>query len=244
MAVAAGQADRGVIISLSLGGVITGSITSADTLGPVGGATVEAISGGTIVTGTTDSSGRYQLEGLPQGTYEVTALAGGLAQQTVTGVTIGGAGTAGSADISLPAQAVITGTVALGSGGPTGGTVTVFAVPTGGTDPTLVFPGTVTGDSYTIPNLPAGTYDVIAAATGYVSQTIGGVEGLRADPVRRHGSTLAAAGSISGSLVADHPENVLVGAYEGSLLVSQTVTDITGSLQVRRACRRGPTRST
>jgi len=65
VAVAAGQAAQGVTLSLSLGGVITGSITSANALGPVGGATVEANSGGTLVTRTTDPNLRYLLEEPP-----------------------------------------------------------------------------------------------------------------------------------------------------------------------------------
>ena len=228
--VAAGQAVQGESLSLSLGGVITGQITSAATLLPVGGATVEAISGGTFVTGTTDPDGRYRLEGLPQGTYEVLALAPGLAQQAVTGLAVAGAGDSQSADIALPAQAVITGTVALGSGGPTGGTVTVFAVPTGGTDPSLVFPGTVTGDSYTIPNLPAGTYDVTVAVVGYVSQTIAGVAAT--GPTQSAGMVvLPVSASISGFVSADQPADLLIGAYEGTDLIATTVSDDAGNFK-------------
>ena len=62
-------------------------VTDSDTADPIGGATVEVDMDGTILSGTTDRDGDYEIDDVPAGTYTVTASAEGY-QDTSEEVTV------------------------------------------------------------------------------------------------------------------------------------------------------------
>ena len=84
-------------------GRISGRLVDEETARPLG---LAQISITTLNTGTlSDVDGRWTLQSLPPGTYDVVARLIGYASKTVTGVTVT-AGTVTTIDISLPPQAI------------------------------------------------------------------------------------------------------------------------------------------
>jgi hypothetical protein len=78
-------------------GTLQGTVTDTSNGNPIGGALVDAGSGGSA---TTDANGSYQIANIPAGTYAVTASAAGYDPSTVTGVIIT-AGATTTQDFSL-----------------------------------------------------------------------------------------------------------------------------------------------
>ncbi len=230
--VAAGQAVQGVTIPVSLGGAISGKVTASESGTGVAGATVTAVGpDGTPYQVTTGPGGVYELGGLPADAYTILAEADGLAQAEVTGVVVNGTGQA--QNFSLAAQSVISGTVSLAAGGPTGNDLVVSAQPPGNTDPNLIFGDVVSGSGFTIANLPAGTYDLTVSEDGYVPQTLSSVVVTAGGTTSVGTVQLAASARVSGTVTSTDPNtpaaNALVGAFMGTTLVEAVGTDDTGA---------------
>lgn len=142
-------------------GTLTGTVTNSTNGNPISGATVN-VSG---FNGTTNASGVYTINNIPQGTYTATCSApnfiNGTAQVTIN---CGGATTTQNFALT-PSFGKISGTVTSASGTPiVGATVT--------TTPGNYFAITITGGTYLIENIPPGTYSVTASATGYQPGTV------------------------------------------------------------------------
>ncbi len=88
-------------------GTLDGTVT--DGTAPLAGVTVTVTGGATAVT---DAAGYYSFDGLPAGTYDITASLYGYADTTITGVTIAD-GTATQKNITMAAvpMTTVTGTV-------------------------------------------------------------------------------------------------------------------------------------
>ena len=169
--VTSGQAVTGVDLTLAIGGVIHGQIPSAAAGPSLSNAMVTAFTAdGTVYVGLVAADGLYTISGLPPDTYTVQAEADGLTAAEVSGISSND--DVQVANLSLTSQSVITGTVTLQTGGQTGSMLVVVAEPSGGTDSTARFFGTVLGSNFEIDNLPAGTYDLTINEDGYVTQTI------------------------------------------------------------------------
>jgi phosphatidylinositol-3-phosphatase len=147
-----------------IGGSISGTVTDSATAAAISGATVSDGAGGSI---TSNGSG-YTLNNVASGTYTVTASATGYATQSAPTVTV----TAGATTIQNFALVPQLGTIS--------GKVTDFVTRVGISGATVSYTGpggssgntTSAGDgTYTLSTLPEGSYTVIAAATGYNSQT-------------------------------------------------------------------------
>jgi len=233
--VATNQAVTGVNLSVALGGVIHGQIASGAPGVSLSSATVTAIaSDGTPYQGSVATDGLYTISGLPPDTYTVEAKADGLAAADVSGITSND--DVQVTNLSLTAQSVITGTVTLQAGGPTGNPLVIVAQPSGSTDPNALFFGTITGSNFTIDNLPAGTYDVTLIENGYVTQTISAIAVAAGGSASAGTIQLATAASVSGTLTSSDQQfsaaYELVGAFAGSTLVAATVTDSSGAFSV------------
>ncbi|HEX6939796.1 MAG TPA: TonB-dependent receptor [Longimicrobiales bacterium] len=86
-------------------GAVTGRVTDAETGAPLGGAQVEAVTGGRVAATTlTDANGQYRLADLPAGTYSIVVTLVGYATRQVDGVRVVDGGTSIQA-IALTAAA-------------------------------------------------------------------------------------------------------------------------------------------
>jgi subtilisin family serine protease len=134
-------------------GVLTGTVTDAGTSGPIAGAKIE-ITGTFTRTIFTDSAGGYTSR-LPVGTFDVAASAFGYSTETATGITIS-EGVTETQDFALTTvpRHVVSGQIHDTSGNPVfGARVTIENTPL----------PPVTSDangSYSIPDVPEGTYSV------------------------------------------------------------------------------------
>lgn len=164
-------ATASTTIQLPTGGIIAGTVTGSGGAA-VSGATV-TLTGGSVnntVTTTTNSSGAFNSNWMPVGTYTVTVSAAGYANQSVTATATTGQTT--TVNIALSTS----------SGGGTGsGTATISGqvtdISTGGAvrGATVSYAGgsttTDTTGSYTFSSVSPGTYSVTVKASGYFSQT-------------------------------------------------------------------------
>ncbi len=152
-------------VSTYNGGEISGTITKTSGGTALSGAVIQAMQWGTVVgTATSDSSGNYGIY-LSGGSYDIQVSASGYGT-TVTNAVL------------VPVDSVTTFNASLSSPGSVSGTITqsngVTAIQ-GAVVQALVGDASVasatsaSNGSYTISGLNAGTYQVQATATGYVS---------------------------------------------------------------------------
>jgi hypothetical protein len=141
------------------GGTIGGSVVDSATSIPIKGA---SITDGVRIT-SSDASGNYFIQGVPPGSYTVTASATGYASVAwTTGVK---AGTNSLVNFSLAKS--ITGTISgTVKDATTGALITGASVSDGMRNAT-----TDANGSYTISNVPPGKYTVTASAAGYLSSS-------------------------------------------------------------------------
>lgn len=158
-------------------GGVAGTVTTTDFSGLPAGTVVSAQQGGVEVASTAvDEVGGYVLV-LPDGTYDLVAIAPGYAYASITGVVVTGGVAAGAQDFAVAPASVgsIYGTVS-----PAGDNLTVrllwngLVVASVGADP-------VTGD-YLLDSVPAGDYTVEAGngtSTSTGSATVTGGAGTQ-----------------------------------------------------------------
>jgi len=157
--IAAGCVNGNVYAFDLASGAIKGTVSEAK--GPIEGAIVDA---GGIAYDTTDATGRYIIENLPAGLFNVTASSIWYFSQTEDSVSVTTDDTT-TVDFTLqvkPCCGDIDGTVSDGTGPIEGAIVDAEGI---------VFDTTDATGYYILENLPAGLYDVTASATGYYSQT-------------------------------------------------------------------------
>ena len=139
-------------------GTISGTVADTGSGQAIGGATV-SYSGGSA---TTNGSGQYSLTGVTEGTYAVTASAGGYGSQSQT-ATVGPGGTVNQNFTLVLSPGTIRGTItdANTNQAIAGATVTF------GTGSTT----TDASGHYSATNLPPATYTVSAGAAGFTTQS-------------------------------------------------------------------------
>ena len=139
-------------------GALQGTLTDANTNLPISGATVQAV-GPIVRTTTTNASGSYSFPVLSVGSYNVTASKFGYLTQTVTGVAVnGGATTVQNFALQSAPSFSVSGFVRDSDSNPiANATVTILGTP--------IPPATTAADgSYSFASVPAGAYNVQAAA--------------------------------------------------------------------------------
>ena len=233
--VASGQAVTGVGIDVNNGDVIAGQVTTAATGFGVQGATVQAVAAdGTTSQVLTQPDGFYTLSGLSAGSYTLVVQATGLAEAEISAVTVSAAPAV--QNVILAEGATLTGSFTLGAGGPTGGTPIVIATPTGSTDLNQVYAGTVTGSSFSIPGLPAGTYDVSVSLNGYLTGTIPGVVVAQGVTQSAGLVALALAATVSGTLTSTDPSfpaaGTIIEVLSGTSVVGVAAVGSDGSFTI------------
>jgi hypothetical protein len=219
-------------VTVLTAGKLKGQVRIAGTTTVIVGATVEARSGGVLKgTATTDANGVYEIaQGLPSGTYVVSAAKDGYVTQVKSSIAVT-AGATTYVNFNLGASGTLIGQVAeKGTGNPIAGAAVKAYL--GG----VLKAAATTGANgvYTISrDLATGSYVVTASKDGYVTQTKGANVTASAKTyvnfnldklclsgqVRQIGTTTALAGAT-------------VGAYQGDVLKGSGTTDANGIYQI------------
>ncbi len=173
--VAAGTPLAGVTVSVVPQDVVAGTVQ--DPIGaPVPNALVLVFSGSTEVGGAMgDSSGNYEVKGLALGTYTFVTSADGWAQTEQDNVAV--SGTFNSVDLTIAAQATVTGLANFSDGSPVTD-LYVQATLQNSPTPMSLFNAEGNSDgSFDMGGLPAGTYDInfISPSNPSSMATINGV---------------------------------------------------------------------
>jgi hypothetical protein len=149
-------------------GTISGAVTDSLTHAPIAGATVGCTGTNGCTSTTTAGDGTYSLPGLPEGSYQVTASAAGYTGQTSNPINVGPGGTPTQNFALAPLSGTISGTVFESDG-----TTPINAATVACTGTLTCTPAT-TGSSgtYTLSNLPEGSYQITASMTGFSPQTL------------------------------------------------------------------------
>jgi hypothetical protein len=232
-----GQTGDTSTVRMSAGsGTITGTVT--DGRNPVGGVTITAMAGTTVVktaTPTVGSVGVYALTGLPTpGAYLLSFDKPGFGSQTIAVNLTAGQSRTGVNVVIVSGTGTISGRVTDAAGQALGD---VSVRVDGGTTSlsTKTFTSGAVG-SYTIANLPPGTYSVTFSAPNYASQT------LTVDLTNQSGASNvnAALGSSVGTLQGTVTSGghglagVSVSVTNGTTVVTTTtVSSPAGSYLVR-----------
>ncbi|HZQ51577.1 MAG TPA: carboxypeptidase regulatory-like domain-containing protein [Bryobacteraceae bacterium] len=208
-------------ISTTQPGSISGTVKDSSGT-PIPGVTISYSDGST----TTDSNGNYSFSNVLPGTYTVTASANGFQTSSAQNVSVA-AGGAATVNFTFTAAGSIAGTVVNSSGTAIPGATVSYS----GSSTTTLADGT-----YTLSNVPVGTYGVTASASGFQSATQMGVT-VKNGATTTVNFTLPNAGaqsySISGnispasngngtSLALSAPSPILVQSAHGSAATGST----------------------
>ena len=210
--VAAATTAAPAITLVSGSGAISGTVKSAAGTA-IGGASV-GYGGGTA---TTDANGNYTLTGVPVGTVQLVASAGGFQSVTQNVAVAGGKTSAANFTLSpAAAKGAVTGKITSASSGAilTGATVSWSG-------------GSTTSNAsgiYTLTNVTAGTQNITAVKTGYLSHTLainvtGGATSTLNIPI-------ATAGKISVKVVA--PSGAIVSGATVTIKGGSIATSVNG----------------
>jgi hypothetical protein len=199
--VTAGQnTEHPTIYMTATPGSITGTVMITGTSTGISGATVTVDS----ASATTASNGTYTLSSVPPGTHTITVTRSGYETHTGTVTVTSGQNTSHPTIYMTALPGSITGTVRISgtSTGISGATVSIGVAST-----------TTAGDgTYTLSDVPAGTYTITVTATNYQTHT---------------GSVTVTAGQNT-----SHPTIYLTltpGSITGTVMISGTSTAISGA---------------
>jgi hypothetical protein len=204
------------ITLVSGSGSITGSVKTT-----AGAAIADASVGFGGGTATTDANGNYTLNGVPVGTVQLVASASGF-QSVTQSVTVSG-GSTSTANFTLaaaPAGGTVTGKITNAS---SGAIVTGVTVSWSGGSTT-----SNTSGIYTLTNVTAGTQNITAAKTGYLSRTLavgvtGGATSTLNIPIATAGKISVKVVTSSGAVVSGATITIKGG------VISTTVSGLSSS---------------
>jgi YD repeat-containing protein len=150
-------------------GAIGGTITAAAGGAPLQGATIEAIQGDVKASVTSSASGTYSMPNLDGGPYVVRVVLSGYATELISGAQVTG-NTTTTVNAALTQPGGVSGRITEANG----------VTPIAGASISLVADGasqaTVSADAngdYAISGLHSGSYTLVAAAVGYVTEEVG-----------------------------------------------------------------------
>jgi len=207
-----GEQKTGVDFALLGSGSISGTVYESDGTTPAAGALVTATAAG-VDSGSalTDSNGDYTISGLlPDANYTVavTAAIGFELPVAQAGIAVVAAQDTPDIDFVLLERGSISGTVTDGTDPIEGATVIATSGAGGGS-------GSATtnefGD-YSILDLPAGTYSILAQADGFITGQLAGVVVTAGTDTPDQDFALVAMGSISGTVYESDGTTTIEGA--------------------------------
>jgi len=191
----------------SISGTVSGDISQSVNI---------AVSGAMSASVSTDANGDYSVSGLPSGSYTVTpSKAGYTFTQASKSVVISGADSSGHDFTSTAVFYSVTGIV---SGAATAG-VTITVDGTSETGNAFTTSMTTTSGSYSVPNVPNGSYTVTPARIGYSFSPVS-----IAVAVNAGNASIAAFTSTIDSTVKFN----LTGTVSGAIKVGATI-NVTGA---------------
>ena len=248
VAVTAGAMTSNVNLALPTSGVITGTVTNANSGATLQGISVEAIdaSGNFADFGSTTSTGQYTMNtNLPTGTYNVTVLfPTGYLSNTLTGISVT-AGATTTANIALSPSGAISGTATnVANGQPISGVSILVSSTTGG----FGFASTDSSGNYQVnTNLGTGTYTVEAIyGTQFVTYPSSvSVTAGQTTPSINFQLTVAASGTISGQVTSSSGGPVIDASVsaQGPGGLGRLRPTPTATTSYRRVLEQEPTRS-
>ncbi len=214
-----------------LPGFIAGTVKNAST-NPIPGALIEVYDGMTVIgKGTTDANGKYNISGIPPGTYTVVASAYTYRSQSV-GATVT-AGMTTTVNFTLQSDpGTIAGTV---TDATTGSPIKSASI--------RIFQGTTLISSaltdssgfYQATGIFPGQYDVVAEATGYQTKT-SGVTIIDDSTVIVDFELLSNPGTLEGTITDATTTNPIEGAsvdvYLGTIFIASALSDAQGNYSI------------
>lgn len=200
----------------SLSGTVSGDIRQGVTI---------SVSGAMNASVASDSSGNYKVSGLPNGSYTVTPSKTGYTFiQTSTAVIINGANVSGKDFTANAVQYSINGTI---SGAvQVGVAITVTGTTEAGN--ALNTSATTSGSSFSMTNLPNGSYTVTAVKTGYsfspasIAVTIAGGNGTASFTASVDSSVKF---TLSGAVSGDTKAGVTINVTGAAAASASTIGD-------------------
>lgn len=213
----------------SLTGAICGTVSDAATDDPLYNASVSVRVGTVTVSATSDTDGEYRIDGVPSGTYTVTATLDGFEPSSVSDVIVqNGSDTTGVDLLLVEKETKIYGFVRSGTFLVPGVLVSVVG--------TNLSTNTSVEGYYEITNITAGTYTMVASLEGYTTVTVLGVVITRGGQTQVNINMTSIPGpSISGLVVSSDTNNPLSGVSVvvlGFATQRNTVTNIDGQFVV------------
>jgi hypothetical protein len=214
---------------VSLMGAISGTVLHASTEEHLFNASVSVRVGTVTVSAFSDSDGEYRIDGVPSGTYVVTATLEGFDPSSVSDVVVQNGSDTTDVDILLVEKPTkLYGYVRSGA----------FLVP--GVLISVVGTNLSTNSSiegyYEIANITAGTYNVVASLEGYTTVTVLGVVIARGGQTQANINMTSIPGpSISGLVISSNSNSPLGGVTVvviGFATQRNTVTNIDGQFVV------------
>jgi hypothetical protein len=230
--VGSGAQVTGIHLSASQGAALTGTVTKASNSAVISGAQIEVIGGdGTQYFATSAANGTYSITGLPADIYSIIVTATGYSQYLQENVTLTTGGVIVNPALTVPSS--ISGTVTPTTG-TLGDTPLITAQAPGNTDPNQVYSVQAAANgTFSLANLPAGTYDVAITLSGYLETQISNISVAAGAQDKLGTITLAAPATVSGNVASndsDLPANGLpIGIYQGSQLVASTAANSSGN---------------
>ncbi|PFG06479.1 carboxypeptidase regulatory-like domain-containing protein [Bacillus sp. es.034] len=150
-------------------GSIQGTVTDADTLTAIPGASVQAINSQSVIIAstTTDGSGQYSFTSLIPGSYSLLFTANGYAIQTLGAVVISNTATIVNVTLSRLAGALVGIVQDPNAAAIPGAMVTVYQ-----NNIKISSVVTDTNGQYMVSGLPPGSYTVVVSAPNYTTETV------------------------------------------------------------------------
>lgn len=234
--VSAGSVTPNVDFVLQQGASLSGFVTDSFNH-PIAGATVYASgnkSGSDTVT--TDSTGRFHIAGLSDGTYTLDVSANGYMSDRDTTVTISLGQDQEGMTIKLAPAAIISGKVTA-TGGTSLKNASIMAYETAthyGYGQSIMEDG-----RYSLGMLPEGTYDLTVEADGYLKETIPGIHAVIGQENANVNFSLQPSAIISGTVTDEQGQplqgiRILVKEPQNQMEMSDSYTDSSGNFSVSK----------
>jgi len=226
-------ASASLSVTAGASGTLKGQVRIMGTTTAIQGVQVKAYLGGVLKgTATTAANGIYQIsQGLPAGTYVVSAGKDGYVTQVKSGISVT-AGATTYVNFNLTASGTLMGQVRIKG--------TTTAIPgaevkayLGGV---LMASGTTdSGGMYTMArDLPTGTYVVAASKSGYVTQTKAGISctGGATTYVNFNLDLVCLKGQVRIAGTTTNLAGAAVAAYQGDVLKASATTNASGIYEI------------
>ncbi len=212
----------GLAVVVTQGGVISGTVAQFGSGDPLSGVSVIAASSAGISYGTqSGADGNYQLTGLPDGTYAVTAGGGAFDTDTSGSESILDSDDVGGVNFALAPAATLQGQVTSAADGTPVDEATVLLVNNTGVSFSA---STDTSGAYTITNLAAGTYTLTVEANNFAVATLTGVVMQSGVTTTLPAVAMTAAGSVA--ITLEDPTSAPIPAVGVDLIQNGAVVAV------------------